>query len=320
MKIVVTGSSGYVGSCLVMRLFELGHEVIGVDMSPPRFHVADSLFVQHDIRKPIAENRKLTDLASGSEVVFHTAALAYVGESFDRPADYATTNILGTQNVLNWMLNEGIKSLVFTSSCSVLKGSAQPIREDDGFNPLSPYATSKLSNENQIQLWAKAGSGSYGIARFFNVAGVYRGLIGDQHDPEPHLIPRVVSAILSGSEIVVNGSDFSTKDGSAVRDYVHIEDLVDGLISLMNLSSQGESGIFNLGSGVGHSVLEVIDSANRVSGAQAKVVLGPRRQGDAPQLVADISSASEKLGFFPSRSNLDSIILEQLRLFLPSLG
>jgi UDP-glucose 4-epimerase len=271
--------------------------------------------VHHDIREPLSGNKELQESTKGVEVVFHAAALAYVGESFERPSDYALTNVVGTQNVLNWMLEQGVRALVFTSSCSVLRGSQSPIKEEDGFSPLSPYAATKLSNEKQIELWAKACGGSYGVARFFNVAGVFRGLVGDQHDPEPHLIPRVVASIVSNSEIVVNGNDFQTPDGSAIRDYVHIEDLVDGLLSLMSLCHAGKSGVFNLGSGTGHSVLDVVRSAERVIGNEARITFGPRRPGDAPQLVADVSAARSALGFNPTRSDLVSMLREQLNLY-----
>lgn len=314
MKVLLTGCSGYVGSSLALGLLEQGHEVIGIDLVPSSQKIKNLVFVHHDIRLPLSGNEELREATKGVEVVFHAAALAYVGESFERPSDYALTNVVGTQNVLNWMLDQGVRALVFTSSCSVLKGSKSPIKEGEGFSPISPYAATKLSNEKQIELWARACGGSYGVARFFNVAGVYRGLVGDQHDPEPHLIPRVVASISSGAEIVVNGNDFKTSDGSAIRDYVHIEDLVDGLLSLMRLCHAGRSGAFNLGSGKGHSVLEVVRSAERVIGEVAKITFGPRRPGDAPQLVADISAARSVLGFNPTRSDLVSMLREQLNL------
>lgn len=314
MKLLITGCSGYVGASLALELIRQGYDVIGIDTVPPGPHLNGLTFIEHDIKHPLFENAALREVSAGVDLVFHVAALAYVGESFDRPADYAMTNIIGTQNVLEWMLREGIHHLVFTSSCSVLKGSTGRINEHSGFEPLSPYAISKLANENQIKLWSRVSGGTYAIARFFNVAGAYCGLIGDRHDPEPHLIPRVVTALKANQPVVVNGSDFPTPDGSAIRDYVHIEDLLTGLVSLMTHSLNGRCGEFNLGSGVGHSVLEVINEAARIMAVEPRIVLGPRRPGDAPELVADISLAQSVLAYNPVKSKLASIITQQIAL------
>ena len=237
--------------------------------------------------------------------VLHFAAVAYVGESFGEPALYYRTNVAGSLSLVEAMLAEGIDRLVVSSSCATYGLPVRPaIREDDPQNPINPYGMTKLMVERMLRDMAPATGLRVVLVRYFNAAGAdCEGEIGETHDPEPHAAPRAIMAALGEiPEFQILGTDYDTPDGTAVRDYVHVDDLAEAHLAAMGRLAEAPCGVesFNLGSGRGTSV--------RVGGRPVPVVLGPRRIGDPPSLVADIGHAATVLGWRPRLSSIDDIV------------
>jgi UDP-glucose-4-epimerase GalE len=246
------------------------------------------------------------------EAVLHFAASAYVGESVADPQKYYENNVAGTLSLLKAMLQADCRKLVFSSSCAIYgEPNEQPIREMTPSRPVNPYGRSKLMVEEILADYARA----YGLnsiaLRYFNASGADPdGEIGELRDPETHLIPRAMMAIQGHlADFAVFGDDYDTPDGTAVRDYVHVSDLADGHVAALRRLLAGEpGGAFNLGTGQGHSVKQVLDAIAAETGETLAAINGPRRQGDPPVLVADASLARAELGFAPRRSDLKTII------------
>lgn len=313
-SVLVVGGAGYIGSVTANLLVEEGWDVTVLD-NLDRGHVSavpgGANFVEGDIRD---RERLATVLSSLSpDCVVHFAALAYVGESFEQTESYLDVNIGGTASLLAAMKECGVGNIVFSSSCTVYGvPHTLPISEDEPVKPpISPYGFTKQACEQMLEWAGKTSQLSYAALRYFNAAGAWKHY-GEDHMPETHLIPLVLEAALGRREkIVVFGNDYPTPDGTCIRDYVHVRDLAyahvcacDHLIG----SKPGTSLTVNLGCGQGHSVLEVIDCVQRITGLPVPYEISARRPGDPPELVAANQQALRLLGWTPSHSSLDEIV------------
>jgi UDP-glucose 4-epimerase len=308
--ILVLGGAGYVGSHTVKHLIENGYDCV----------IGDNLIMGHEetILSNKFENIDLNDKESlkkvfekyDIDVVIHFAAYAYVGESIENPRKYYQNNLIGTLNLLNTMLDNNVKKIVFSSTCSIY-GNPQyiPIDEKHPQNPLNPYGQTKLMIEKILNDYWKAYDLKYIALRYFNAAGADKeGLIGESHTPETHLIPLVLKAIKGEIDnITIFGTDYDTPDGTCIRDYVHVEDLA--LAHRLALEKIDEfTGFINLGTGIGNSVKEIIKIAEKITNKTCPVIYGNRREGDAPILVANNSKAKEVLGWKIKNNKIEDII------------
>src|SRR3954452_14262942 len=292
MRLLVTGGAGYIGSVVAALLLGRGHDVTVLD-SLERGHraavPAGAGFVQADLRDPDALK---TAIEPGYDAALHFAALALVGESVEHPERYWAANVGGTRNLLDRLRETQTSQLVFSSTCATYGSPDKgPMDETTPTKPESPYGTSKLAVDMMIGDECTAHGLNAVSLRYFNVAGASGGL-GEDHDPETHLIPNVLRAAMGELEHVeIFGTDYPTPDGTAVRDYIHVEDLAEAHVLALEGGAQGKHRIFNLGSGSGYSVREVIDTARAVTEIEIPVREAERRPGDPPQLVA----ASDKI-------------------------
>ncbi len=302
MKLLVTGGAGYIGSIVAKQLLEGGHAVTVLD-NLERGHRAavtpGAELVVADLLDRDAVHAALTPEFDG---VLHFAALALVSESVEHPERYYRTNVGGTLNLLEAMAAAGVERLVFSSTCAVYgEPDEVPIPETAVPRPVNAYGASKLAVDLMIRDFCRAhGIGAVSL-RYFNVAGA-SGELGEDHDPETHLIPNILRAALGRTpEVNVYGTDYPTRDGTAVRDYIHIEDL--GIAHLMALEGirEDEHQVFNLGNGDGFSVREVIEAASKVTGTQVLAREAPRRPGDPPMLVAASDRIRAELGWAPTK-------------------
>ncbi|MTE13649.1 UDP-glucose 4-epimerase GalE [Nocardia aurantiaca] len=319
MKLLVTGGAGYVGSVCAQVLLEDGHEVVVVDdLSTGN---ADGVpvgakFVEGDIATAGVE----LVAAESFDGVLHFAAQSLVGESVVAPEKYWHGNVVKTFALLEAMRAAGTPRLVFSSTAAVYGEPEQvPIVEDAAKQPTNPYGASKLSIDYAITSYAAAHGLAATSLRYFNVAGAYAGL-GENRVVETHLIPLVLQTALGHREsISVFGTDYPTPDGTAVRDYIHIRDLAQAHLRALAESQPGAHRIFNLGSGTGFSVREVISACERVTGLPINSVDAPRRAGDPAVLVASSAKAIAELGWRPEHTDLDEIVADAWD-FLRTLG
>jgi UDP-glucose 4-epimerase len=312
LKILVTGGAGYIGSHFVRHLLENGHNVC----------VIDNLSRGH--KEAVSGNAKLEiiDLLNSKELnrvisefkpkaVVHFAALAYVGESVEKPEIYYQNNVIGSYNLIRACVENGVKNFVFSSTCSIYGNPERvPIAENQNSNPINPYANTKLIIEMLLKDFEVAHGLKSVCLRYFNAAGAHpSGELGESHFPEPHLIPLVLFTAQGKREkIMIFGNDYNTKDGTCVRDYIHIVDLADAhLKALHYLQDEGESTIINLGTGDGNSVLEIIEKAQEVSKIKVPYEIVGRRAGDPAILVADNKKAKEVLAWQP-KFGIEAII------------
>ncbi len=303
-KILVTGGAGYIGSHLVKKLAEDGFDLVVLD-NLSRGHIE----AVHPKSK--FENVDLLDKKNLLEIfdkykfdsIIHFAAFAYVGESVEKPGLYYENNVSGSLNLIRYACEAGIKKFVFSSTCSVYGNPVQiPISEKESIKPINPYAFTKFAIEQILNDFEKAFGMKYTALRYFNAAGADPGgSIGESHNPEPHLIPIVLTAALGKREkVFVFGDDYETPDGTCIRDYIHVNDLADAHIkALMYLNSGNCSDVFNLGTGSGNSVKEIIETVSDVTGVQINYEVTQRRPGDPAVLVADNSKAKRILGWNP---------------------
>jgi UDP-glucose 4-epimerase len=312
VRVAVTGGAGYIGSTAVARLVARADEVVVIDNLAKGHEQAlpDGVpLARIDICDRSATTSALRDFRP--DAVLHFAALTIAPESVRDPAPYWRVNTGGTLNVLDAMRDAGVAALVFSSTAAVYGNPEQiPIAEDAPLEPINPYGASKLAAERIISSYAAAYGLAYAALRYFNVAGS-AGEVGEDHRPETHLIPSALDAAAGWREpLSVFGTDFPTSDGTAIRDYVHVEDLIDAhLLALDRVVASGNSlGAINLGTRGGASVREVLDAVERVTGAPVPTRYAERRPGDPAILVANASRAREVLGWQPQRSNLDEMI------------
>ena len=321
MKVLVVGGAGYVGSHMVKHLAARGHEVTvfdnlsrgHADAVAPKSLIRGDLLAPVDVKKAFASAR--------FDAVMHFAAFCYVGESVQKPSEYFRNNVTGTLNLLDAMKEAGAANLVFSSTCSTYGVPIEsPMSEAHPQNPINPYGASKLMVERVLKDYAQA----YGLnsvsLRYFNAAGSDPdGEIGERHDPETHLIPLCLleaQRVLGGGNpsattLTVFGNDYDTPDGTCIRDYVHVDDLAAAHLTAAEQMVSGKSRgaqAFNLGTGTGFSVLEVIESCRRVTGAAIQYKMGPRRPGDPSRLVATSDKAKRELGWRPKYIELDRTV------------
>lgn len=313
MSVLVLGGAGYIGSHAVYQLADQGMDVVVVDNLQTGHKKAihpKAAFYEGDLRdkeflSSVFEKEKITQ-------VLHFAANSLVGESVLQPLKYFHNNVYGLQVLLEVMQQNGVKEIVFSSTAAVYGEPAViPITENEPTNPTNPYGESKLMMEKMMRWCEEAYGIRYVSLRYFNVAGARTtNEIGEDHTPETHLIPIILQVALGQREhISVFGDDYSTPDGTCIRDYVHVEDLIDAhLLALNYLSRQGESIILNLGSSQGFSVHEMIKEAREVTGHPIPAVVAPRRAGDPSTLVASSEKARSILGWEPSRTTIKTIL------------
>ena len=310
--ILVAGGAGYIGSHMVALLVEKGYDVV----------VADNLSTGH--REAVKGARLYVgDLRDGDflEKVFsenqihgviNFAAFSLVGESMTDPLKYYNNNVGGAVGILTAMKNHGVKRIVFSSTAATYGvPERQPIVETDRTDPINPYGASKLTIEGLLK-WCDGAYGiKYAALRYFNAAGANADAgIGEDHFPETHLIPNVLAAAMGKKALELYGDDYPTPDGTCIRDYIHVRDLVEAhLAALEYLDKGGESGAFNLGSGDGYSVKEIVETARKVTGKPIPAAMKPRRPGDPPTLIASNQKAREVLGWIPKRG-LEEIIAD----------
>ncbi len=313
MNVCVTGGAGYIGSHMVRTLLRAGYGVVVVDDLSAGH--ADTVpagvpLVRADVRDCATIATALRD--HGVEAVLHFASRIQVGESVANPRLYWRDNLAAGVTLLEAVLDVGVKHFVLSSTAAVYGDPIRvPIDEDHPTVPVNPYGATKLTIERMLADYARAYGLSYAALRYFNASGAdVEAGIGERHEPETHLIPIVLEAALGKRpHVTVFGDDWDTPDGTCVRDYVHVLDLAEAhLAALAYLAAGGEGGAFNLGTGEGHSVREIIETAKRVSGRTIDVVRGPRRAGDPPVLVASAERAARVLGWTAKRTSIDTIV------------
>ncbi|MBC1729358.1 UDP-glucose 4-epimerase GalE [Listeria seeligeri] len=313
MSIIVLGGAGYIGSHAVAELVNRGYNVVVVDNLKTGHKEAiheKAKFYQGDIRdKDFLSSVFEREIVDG---VIHFAASSLVGESMEEPLQYLNNNVYGTQILLEVMEQFGVKNIVFSSSAATYgEPERVPITESMPTNPESTYGDTKLIMEKMMKWCDKAYGMKYVALRYFNVAGAKSdGIIGEDHQPESHLVPIILQVALGQREkLAIYGDDYNTPDGTCIRDYVHVEDLIDAHIrSLEYLENGGESNIFNLGSSKGFSVQEILGAARSVTGKNIPAEVVARRAGDPGTLIAASDKARDVLGWEPTYTDIKDII------------
>ena len=312
MKVLVTGGAGYIGSHTAKALARAGLEPVVLDSL--RYGHAWAVRWGPLVEMDLADRDGLASVFRkySFEAVVHFAAFAYVGESMREPSEYFRNNVVNTLNLLDAMRAHNVNRIVFSSTCATY-GDPQhiPMAETHPQNPVSPYGESKLMVEKLLQWYGRAYGLNWTALRYFNAAGAdAEGELGEVHDPETHLIPRAIAAANRElPELELFGTDYPTPDGSAVRDYIHVTDLADAHVkALARLTDGGSNRAFNLGTGRGHSVREVIAAVGRATGQKVPFRECPRREGDPPVLVADARAANRELAWTPRHSSLENIV------------
>jgi UDP-glucose 4-epimerase len=308
VKVLVTGGAGYIGSVVASQLVDAGHETV----------VLDDLSRGH--REAVPEGARLLQgnlmevefaretISEGFDGVLHFAALSLVSESVEQPEIYYRNNVCGTLNLLEAMREAGTGRLVFSSTAAVYGEPVEiPIQESAPTLPTNPYGSSKLAADRLIGAVCDARGLAATSLRYFNVAGA-SGRFGEDHHPETHLIPLVLKAAAESSSVKILGTDYPTRDGTAVRDYIHVEDLGRAHLLALEAARPGEHSVYNLGNGAGFSVREVIEAARRVTGKSIAAVEAPRRAGDPAALVASSEKIQAELGWKPEKPKLETVI------------
>lgn len=312
--ILIVGGAGYIGSHTVKMLKEHGEDIVVFDnlsTGHREFVPAHIPFVEGDLRNDTDLERLFTSYPA-IKTVIHFAALAYVGESVQAPAKYYENNVIHTIRLLDAMIKHGVKEFVFSSTCAVYGDPLQlPIMETHSKNPINPYGRTKWMVEQVLSDYSHAYRLNYVALRYFNAAGADpESEIGEWHDPETHLIPLVLDAVAGKREnITVFGNDYDTLDGTCIRDYTHVADLAQAHVKAVDyLRQEKKSEVFNLGNGSGYSILDVIKTAEQVTGRPVSVKMAGRREGDPAVLVGSAEKARQVLGWNPIYSSLTEII------------
>ena len=313
MAILVLGGAGYIGSHTVYELIDAGRDVVVADNLLTGFRAAvhpPARFYQLDIRDRSALDELFTK--EKIEGVIHFAASSQVGESMSDPLKYYDNNLHGTMVLLQAMVAHGVDKIVFSSTAATYgEPERVPILETDRTDPTNCYGETKLAMEHMMRWVSRAHGLKYVALRYFNACGAHpSGAIGEAHNPETHLIPLILQVPNGQREkISIFGDDYPTKDGTCIRDYIHVSDLAQAhILALDHLLQGGESDVFNLGNGVGFTVKEVIDVARAVTGHPIPAETCPRRAGDPAQLIASSKKAVEQLGWKPKYNDLNTII------------
>ena len=313
MRVLVTGGAGYIGSVMTDALLESGHRVVVFDNLSRGYRdavAADAAFIEADL---LDTARVVTALREERiDAVIHMAGAALVGESMEDPGKYYRTNVVAGLSLLDAMQDTGVRTIVFSSTCAVYGMPERvPIEETTPMRPVNPYGDSKLAFERALAWFHTAHGFRAASLRYFNAAGA-SGRCGERHDPETHLIPLVLDVAAGRRErVTIFGDDYPTRDGTCVRDYIHVLDLADAHILAIEALKNGEPRnlAYNLGcGGQGYSIREVIDCATRVTGRSVPTNVGPRRAGDPPVLVASSANVRRELGWSPRRERLEMIV------------
>jgi UDP-glucose 4-epimerase len=310
LRILVTGGAGYIGGTVAIRLLQQGHSVTVYDNlchSTKKMLPSGATFLEGDI----ADRTRLQEIFSSEHFdgVMHFAALIEAGESVKHPEVYFRNNTASTLALLESMLACNVKRIVFSSTAAVYgEPVSTPIREDAILKPTNPYGESKLLVEYMLNWLHQAHGLRYASLRYFNVAGAIEGR-GEAHEPESHIIPLILDVAMGRRpSIKIFGADYPTKDGTCVRDYIHVGDLADAHLLAFEALATQERLVYNLGNGVGFTVREVVESARRVTGHPIPVVEEPRRAGDPAVLIASSDKIEKDLGWKPAFTKLDDII------------
>lgn len=315
MNILVTGAAGYIGSHACKMLDKAGYDVVAVDdLSRGNLHAMKwGRRAVGDIRNVDFLNQVFQETPIAA--VMHFAAFAYVGESMRDPYEYYERNVRGTTTLLECMKKHGVKKLVFSSSCAVY-GSPDllPVCEAAPRKPESPYGETKLICEKAIEFYTKNFNFKSVILRYFNVVGSDPECeLGEEHEPETHILPLLIDAALSEADFQIYGSNYDTRDGTCIRDYLHVLDLIDAhIIALRELEGDINFRTFNLGMGRGYTVKEVVECVEKVVGKKVNLSMHEPRDGDATALWADASKAFEELGWAPSYCSLETAVSHRL--------
>jgi UDP-arabinose 4-epimerase len=309
--VLVTGGAGYVGSHCCKAFAQNGWNVVVFDNLSRGWRdlVRWGPLIEGDLNDADALKRAIAE--TKPHAVAHFAAFASVGESTHKPELYYRINVAGTLNLLEAMREAQVEQLLFSSSCATFGIHDAPITEETPQNPINPYGASKLFGERMIKDFGAAHGLKFAILRYFNAAGADAALeTGERNFHDPRVIPQAIRGAMEGGfTFTINGQDFPTRDGACVRDYVHVTDLADAHLRALNWLEQGSpSDVFNLGTGVGVSVIELAAAVEKISGRKVERKFGPRREGDPPSLVADPAKAQLLLGWTPAHSDIDTII------------
>ena len=310
-RIAVVGGAGYIGSHTVLDLLDQGYEVIVIDdlSHGYRHNVPPGLL--HEITLSDTAGVEAALKAKPIDAVIHFAAFISVGESMQRPEMYFENNTCGSLSLFTAMLRAGVKKLVFSSTAAIY-GMPQsvPIREEFPYAPVNVYGESKVMVEKILNWFDPIHDFKSVCLRYFNASGADpKGRRGEEHQPETHLIPLLFRAIKTGKPVTIFGNDYKTPDGTCIRDYIHVTDLAQAhIFAVEHLLAGGNSEKFNAGTGSGFSVRQMVDSVERVTGKKVPYEIGPRREGDPPELVADSSKLQRVLGWKPRFAQLDDIV------------
>jgi UDP-glucose-4-epimerase GalE len=310
-KILVTGGAGYIGSHTVRLLLAQGHDVVVVDNLSKgyRHNVPEGRLRVFDL----ADTAALTALMRehGTEAVIHFAAFIAVGESMREPARYFTNNVGGSLSLLTAMVECGVKHIVFSSTAAVYGNpEGSPILESFPIHPVNPYGESKVMVETLLRWFDQIHHLTSVCLRYFNASGADpEGRLGEEHDPETHLIPLLFRAVMTGTPVTIFGGDYPTADGTCTRDYIHVNDLAQAhILSVEHLMGGGASDQFNVGTGTGHTVMEMVHAVEAVTGKPVPYTMGPRREGDPPSLVAASGKLRTQLGWTPQYTDIRTIV------------
>ena len=310
-NVLVTGGAGYIGSHTCKLLYSQGYNPIVLDnlvyghqefVKWGEFYEGD----QSDSKliKTILDKHQISD-------IIHFSAYAYVGESVNDPIKYFENNTVGTLNLVKTAIESGVKNIVFSSTCATYGiPSEVPIKEDLLQTPINPYGQSKLMIEQMLKWISAAADINYVALRYFNASGASLDLdIGERHEPETHLIPLAIEATLHNKPFFIFGDDYNTADGTCIRDFIHVTDLADAHIKALEyLKRERKSNVFNLGTGNGYSVKEIIQKIEEISGKSCEAVIKDRRPGDPDTLVSSPKKAFDLLNWTPKYSDIDTII------------
>lgn len=311
--ILVTGGAGYIGSHTRYFLQKQGYRVIVVDSLERGYKEAVPNEILHVVN--LRDTEKLAMLLRDEKVdaVIHFAAYIAVGESTVVPDKYFSNNVCGSMSLFEAMLQAGVNKVVFSSTAAAYGIPRHvPIIEDEAYAPINPYGESKVMVEKILDWLDKYQEFRSIRLRYFNACGAEpEAGLGERHDPETHLIPLILRAVQTGKPVTLFGDDYPTEDGTCIRDYIHVSDLAEAhILALEYLLNGGASEVFNVGTGSGQSVKQVLTAVERVTGKKVPFEMGPRREGDPPSLVADSTKLQTKLGWKPKRADLDRIVAD----------
>ena len=311
MNVLVVGGAGYIGSHMVRILANSGHRPVVLDNLCDGHR--DAVQGHKLIEGELADAQLIDEILNNEQIdaVMHFAAFAKVGESVTDPGKYYVNNVVATIGLLEAMRRHDVHKFVFSSTCATYGEPENiPIRESEPQNPVNPYGFTKLVIERALEDYAQAYGFAYAALRYFNAAGASPdGDIGEDHDPETHLIPIVLQVALGQRDhVTIFGDDYETPDGTCIRDYIHVDDLGDAHLKALEKLEPGQGIRLNLGTGNGYSVREVIDACRAVSGKPIPEVMGKRRAGDPPELVADSTAAKNMLGWVPRYQKVEEVV------------